>query len=88
LRAGIEKRTEGVTLVCTRHSAWQFSLRPYSAPQFPLHPYSAQLFPLPPHSAQLFPLHPYSQRKCRGFHALNYGRLTSNGVTTEMSWYR
>jgi hypothetical protein len=31
LRAGIEKETEGVTLVSTRHSAPQFPLRPYSS---------------------------------------------------------
>jgi hypothetical protein len=35
LRAGIEKETEGLTLVSTRHSA----------PQFPLHPYNRRLQP-------------------------------------------
>ena len=29
LRAGIEKETEGLTLVSTRHSALQFPLHPY-----------------------------------------------------------
>jgi len=30
LRGGIEKETEGVTLVSTRHSPQQFPLHPYS----------------------------------------------------------
>jgi len=30
LRAGIERETEGVTLVSTRHGARQFPLRPYN----------------------------------------------------------
>jgi hypothetical protein len=31
LRGGIQKETEGVTLVSTRHSAPQFPLRPYKS---------------------------------------------------------
>jgi len=34
LRAGIEKETEGVTLVSMRHSAPQFPLHPYIPRQF------------------------------------------------------
>jgi hypothetical protein len=39
--AGIEKETEGVTLVSTRHSPRQFPLHPYTPRQFPLHTYNS-----------------------------------------------
>ena len=35
LRGGIEKETEGVTLVATRHSPRQFPLPPCGRPRFP-----------------------------------------------------
>jgi hypothetical protein len=53
LQAGIEKETEGVTLVSTRHSA----------PQFPLHPYNCRQFVYAPKGSPGLPACPTPSRR-------------------------